>query len=395
MKRSISFILIIATLLSSGFATADTQKPTIVVWSYTNELQTIIEQYYKPNHPDVDFRFEMHVTDGNEYTTALDKSFKKDPASSEMPDIFALESTFIDKYIESDSTADLRELGFSEDDYANTYAAVLEAGRNKKGIQKALSWQSTFTVLIYRASLAEKYLDVHSPKQFQEMVQDYSAFLSTARMLNKASSRTCKILVCPDDILATDNPWSPQNKDNSKVNLKGLYKNLKSEKLTHNKARWSETWFAGMCGETDTLAYIFPAWGIYYTLIPHCVSDWDFINPESDKNIKNAKENGTYGDWRAVPGPFKTLWGGTWIAANQKKLVHTDKEKKDAIKELIQFLTLNEDFLYQYCLDSGDFVSNRAVIRKIIENDHAGLGFLGGQELFTVIDEAATNTHIK
>ena len=98
------------------------------------------------------------------------------------------------------------------------------------------------------------------------------------------------------------------------------------------------------------------------------MAGWDAANPDSEENIKNATENGTYGDWRITDGPVAYSWGGTWMGVNAAKAETASDAKKAAMHDLIYFFTLNEDFLVQYAKDSGDFVGSKTAVDTILAN---------------------------
>ena len=54
MKKIVSLVLACMMLLCCvSFAGAEGEKITLNVWSFTNELQGMIEKYYAPNHPEI------------------------------------------------------------------------------------------------------------------------------------------------------------------------------------------------------------------------------------------------------------------------------------------------------------------------------------------------------
>ena len=90
-----------------------------------------------------------------------------------------------------------------------------------------------------------------------------------------------------------------------------------------------------------------------------------------------------------VAGPVGYSWGGTWIGANAAKVAEMSDAKKAAVKDFIKFFTLDEDFLYTYAKDSGDFVGNNNVVDKILAEGGTPNPFLGGQDHYAIFAEAA------
>ena len=59
MKKVLSLVLALALVLGCmSIAGAEAPKTKLVVWSFTNELQGMIEKYYAPNHPEITFEIE-------------------------------------------------------------------------------------------------------------------------------------------------------------------------------------------------------------------------------------------------------------------------------------------------------------------------------------------------
>ena len=56
---------------------------------------------------------------------------------------------------------------------------------------------------------------------------------------------------------------------------------------------------------------------------------------------------------------------------------------------MINFFTLDDDFLYTYAKDSGDFVGSKAVVDKIVAEGGTPNPFLGGQDHYGMFAEAA------
>ena len=398
MKKVLSLVLALALVLGCvGLATAEDAKIKLVVWSFTNELQGMIEKYYLPNHPELDIEFQIYPTDGSAYTTKVDNTFGANAASDEAPDIFTLEAAFVKHYVESDWTGDLKEIGFTDEELSVAFPVMAQIGQNAAGVQKGLSWQSTPGVLMYRASLAEKYLGVTSPEEMQAKVADWDTFLETAEELKTASNGECKMVIGAGDIwnayqYQRSEGWVVDGKlniDDELLDFEELCKTLEEDDLTHKGGAWSEVWFAGMRGELPTLCYFLPTWGLHYTLKPNCVAGWDADNPDSEENIKNATENGTYGDWRITDGPVAYSWGGTWMGVNAAKVATADDAKKAAMHDLIKFFTLDDDFLTQYAADSGDFVGSAKAVETILANGGTPNPFLGGQDHYAIFAKAA------
>ncbi|MBO7662123.1 MAG: hypothetical protein J6U01_02000, partial [Clostridia bacterium] len=127
MKKVLSLVLALALVLGMmSFAAADDAKIKLVVWSFTNELQGMIEKYYAPNHPEIEFEFQIYPTDGSAYETKVDNTLGVPDAavSAEAPDIFTLEAAFVKHYVEMDWTGDLKSIGFTDEELSAAFPVM-------------------------------------------------------------------------------------------------------------------------------------------------------------------------------------------------------------------------------------------------------------------------------
>jgi hypothetical protein len=398
MKKILALVLALMLLAGCMSFAAAEEQITLNVWSFTNELEGMIANYYAPTHPNVTVNYTIYPTDGGAYTTAVDTLLAADAASAEAPDVFTLEAAFVKKYVNSDWTADLiGDLGFTEEELAVAIPVMRQIGTsNINGQLKGLSWQATPGALMYRASLAEKYLGVTSPEEMQALVADWDLFLETAAKVNEASEGATKMVVGDGDIWNAFNfgrtqGWVVDGKlviDDVLYDFEDLVKTLYEDDLTNKGGAWTEVWFNGM--KTDsTFCFFLPTWGLHYTLKPNCGLTTNDTMDDAALQAACEADGGTYGDWRMIAGPMGYSWGGTWIGANAAKVAAADDAKKAVIKDFIAFFTLSEDFLYQYAKDSGDFVGSNAVVEKILAEGGTPNPFLGGQDHYSIFAEAA------
>ena len=401
MKRTLMRItaVVCAFLMAFSlvsFARAD-EAVRLVIWSYSDEFKNMLKNYYIVDHPDVDLYFEVYSSDV--YVEKLDAVLTSSATAAGAPDLFVLDDAFAKRFINSDVTGNLEDLGITEDDTRNVYPMILETGKSTKTQeQKALSWQANPTVIIYRPGPMDEYLDAKSPEEFEVKIQDLDSFLDSANCIADKSGGSKQLVAGIDDLMVFrySDEGSLLNGDSLSVSseMVEFTEVLKGVKDSGSKeASWSEEWFDGMKGKR-VLAYILPLWGLKNTMIPNCVENWDYENPDSEENIRNAKENGTYGDWRvAVCRPIRGNWGGSYIATNRAKVDQAGDRKKEAIRELISYMTLDEGFLLHYAEESGVFVSNMNVNQFMAADDTNEMDFLGGQNPYGALDETARELH--
>ena len=376
MKKTVLFLMaaslaVLATSCKKGEKQAAVKDASnkLVVWSFTDELQGMINDYYKPAHPDEEVEYSMTPTD--QFPNKLDPVLA---SGSGAPDVFALENAFVRKYIESGLLLPLDDIYAEVKDKMADYPMQIGS---YKGHVYGMAWQAWPGALFYRRSLAKKYLGTDDPEKVQEYVANLDKFVETAALLKEKSGGKCDIVSSSGDMFmpykgARKSPWVV---DDKLVIDPAMDKYMDMCKLLHDKnydgrvSQWSEGWFAGMKGTlkddkgkpVEVFCYLLPTWGLHYVL------------------KTNAPD--TSGDWAMVAGPANYYWGGTWIAA------YKGTKNPNAAKELIKYLATDDTFLSTYAKKSGDTVGNINVQNAL--KDTFSEPFLGGQNHYKAFCEMA------
>ncbi|HKL41583.1 MAG TPA: ABC transporter substrate-binding protein [Clostridia bacterium] len=344
---------------------------TLVVWTFTDELKGIIENYYVANN-DLDYEVDVVVVPNENYQAKLDPALGSGKSA---PDVFAVEAGYAKKYVDSEFTKDLTEIGINPDEI-DTMEYVMEVATSPEGELKGLSWQATPGAYFYRRSLAQEYLGVSEPAEVQALISDFDKFYETGKEIKEKSNGETKIVSSLGDftrvfLSAREDAWVEEGKfiiDPKVEELMEIGKKFNEDELTLDAQQWTETWFSGMSSDS-TFGYFLPTWGLHFVLKP---------------NSENADTGETtFGDWGMVQGPSPYFWGGTWLT------VREGTEMESAAYDLIHYLTMNEEFLTQYAKDSGDLLSNTAVVNEI--KDDFSEPFLDGQNHYALFAEMAKN----
>lgn len=380
MKKSyviLSTVAVAAMLFSvtgCGKKTASSKNANkLVVWSFTDELQTMIDKYYKPTHPGVEVEYSLTPTD--QFPNKLDPVLA---SGNGAPDVMALENAFVRKYVDQ---GDRLLLDITDEYNAVKDKMIAYPGEigTLNGRVYAVSWQAAPGAVFYRRSLAKKYLGTDDPAAVQAKLANWDAFVATARELKDKSNGTCVVVSTTGDLFnpyygGRKGPWVQDGKlviDPIMEDYMDMVKLLKEESLEGRQGQWAEGWFAGMKGElkdeggnaVEVFSYFLPTWGLHYTLKP------------------NAGD--TAGDWAMCAGPAPYRWGGTWVAAYKGTKV------PELAKDFLMFVGTDDSFLEQWAKDTGDVVSNNNVINKI--KDTYSEPFLAGQNHYAEFAEMANN----
>lgn len=371
MKKFL-IVLAAAVLLMSGCAKKEEAKAAsgkLVIWSFTDELKTMVDKYYVPAHPGVTVEYSLTPTD--QFPNKLDPVLASGQGA---PDVFALEAAFVRKYVESGLLLDITDI--ANEARAKSLAYPIEVG-TFNGKVYGMSWQACPGAMFYRRSLAKKYLGTDDPAEVQKLVANLDKFVETAGVLKDKSKGKCVVVSSTGDLNnvflgARKNPWvvgGKLNIDPAMIQYMDMSKLLKDKGYEGRAGQWSEGWFAGMKGslkdekgnDVEVFSYLLPTWGLHYVL------------------KTNAPD--TAGDWAMVPGPAPYRWGGTWVGA------YKGTKNPVAAKDFIRYVTSDDGFLEAWAKDTGDVVSNVTVMNKI--KDTYAEPFLGGQNHYAAFVEMA------
>jgi len=360
------FLLVIAALPMSVYG-----QQNLVIWSFTDELAEITNNPswgFKATHPNV--KVEYSQTPSDVFQAKIDPVLATGRGA---PDIIALESAFVRKYVESGLLLDITDIYNANK--AKLLAYPVEIG-TYNGKVYAMSWQAAPGAMFYRRSLAKKYLGTDDPKVVQTYFSDFNKFLETAFKLKANSNGTCVVISALGDLkipflYARKDPWVVNGKiviDPAMEKYLDIGKTLHNNRLEGGVGQWSEGWFAGMRGELrdetgkriEVFSYFLPTWGLPYVL---------------KSNAPN-----TSGDWAMIKGPSAYRWGGTWIGA------YKGTKNVAAVKEFIRYVTTDDAFLEAWARDTGDMVSSINVINKI-KNYYKSDQYLGGQNQYAEFAE--------
>lgn len=376
MKKSriiLSAIAAAAMIASVSSCGAKEEAKKLVIWSFTDELQTMVDNYYKPDHPDVEVEYSLTPTD--QFPNKLDPVLANGNGA---PDVFALEDAFVRKYIEQGDALLLDLTDVYNEVKSKMIAYPAEVG-SFNGKVYGLSWQAAPGAMFYRRSLATKYFGTDDPAEIQKKVANWDAFNAAAAELKAKSNGKCVIVSTTGDLFkpfqgARKDPWVVNGKlvvDPAMEAYMDACKFLKEKGYEGRQGQWAEGWFAGMKGElkdekgaeVEVFSYFLPTWGLHYVLKP---------------NAPN-----TAGDWYMCPGPAAYRWGGTWVAAYKKTKV------PNLAKDFIKYVATDDSFLERWAKDTGDVVSNNNVINKI--KDTYSEPYLNGQNHYAAFAVMANN----
>jgi len=373
MKKALIIVGVVLILFSVS-GCAQKSQDALVVWSFTDEVEGLINNYYLKDNPN--FKLTYVYTPTDQFESRLDPVLS---VGRGVPDVFALEAAFVRKYVESGLLLDLTDI--YERNKSKLLAYPVEIG-TYNGRVYGMSWQACPGAMFYRRSLAKKYLGTDDPAVVQTYFTDLNKFMETAELLKQKSNGQCVVVSSRGDLYnvflgARRNPWVVNGRleiDPAMERYMDMSKIIHDNRYDARVGQWSGGWFEGMRDELvdangrqyECFANFLPTWGLHYVL---------------KTNTTRADGTSTSGDWAMIPGPAPYRWGGTWLGA------YKNTKNPEAAKQLIEYIATNDDFLYRYALDSGDMVGNLNVVDRI--KDTFREPFLGGQNHYAAFAEMA------
>ena len=368
-------ILFVCTVPTSAFA----ETPVLKVWSFTNELPTMISDYYLADHPG-EFEMEFTMVDNDQFEAKLDAALM----SGEGPDIWGINVANVKKYVNSGVLADMNDLldRAREIGIANY---VISLGTDTEGTLRTLSFQATPGAIWYRRSIAEKYLGVSEPEDVTPLFADLDAMHETALKLHDASDGKCYLMCDPSELWfifdgARTSPFVVDDKIVIDPIMKDFMEALKvymDEGLIINTPSYAEGWYASM---SDSLR---DAGGDPIEIFCYPNATWfgNFCAAPSAVSTDGTVD--TTGDWAIIKSPNFFFNGGTFWGVN------ANSKNVDLAKKVFEYLTLDTDFLERYCASTGDYPASAAVAEALTPD--MAFDLLNNQNHYLVFNEIAGN----
>ena len=124
---------------------------------------------------DVDVVWNITPNDDNAYQNNLDQTLlnQESAAADDKIDIFLVEADYALKYVDTDYTLPITDLGISEEDLSKQYQYTKDIVTDSNGTLKGVSWQGCPGVLFYNRDAAKEVLGTDDPVEVQNYVSDW------------------------------------------------------------------------------------------------------------------------------------------------------------------------------------------------------------------------------
>ena len=382
--------------------TADTAGGTdasegkvINIYSWNDEFRARVEAVYPEVKETSKDGTVTTLNDGTEihwivnpnqdgvYQQKLDEALLRqaDAAADDRVDIFLSETDYVYKYTSADADVaiPLGNLGIDPDaDLADQYSFTKVTASDENGVQRGSTWQCCPGLLVYRRDIAKDVFGTDDPAAVGEKVKDWDTIKKTAEELKTKGYYTFSSYADTFRLYGNSitQPWVNPGETTIMVDQKIMdwvhdsREWLDAGYLNKNiKGQWNDDWNKAMGSESRVFAFLFPAWGIDFTLKPN----WD----------------GGDGAWAVTNPPQEYNWGGSYIHA----AAGTDNPQH--VRDIILAVTADQDNLLKISRDYADFTNTQSGMQNAAKDDASfSSDFLGGQNAFQYFAPVAENITI-
>lgn len=320
----------------------------------------------------------INPNDDGVYQDKLDAALfaQKKASYDDKVDMFLCEADYIYKYIDTDYTADIRQIGVT--DFSNTYDYTVKACTSAKGEVKGVSFQCCPSAVIYRRSIAKDVLGTDDPDEVQKYMEDWDGFNVVASMAKEKGYYMTSSFAMTYRAYSSNRsiPWVDENKnlqiDDSIMDWIDQTDMFVANDYTLTAGMWDAESMAQMLGSGKTMCYLGPAWYFNFSM----------------GNAQNPV-NGSFGDWAVCKGPQAHFWGGTWLVAA------SGSDNEELVADIMNTFINDKDVCAHLVTDANQFCNNREVNESFANDQSFGVEFLGGQNATKMFCELAEDVRFE
>ena len=393
-KRAVSMLLTAVMAVTGMAATATVahaegeEGKVINIYSWNDEFRTRLEAIYPEVESTSSDGTVTTLKDGTEihwiinpnqdgvYQQKLDEALlnQADASDDDKVDIFLTETDYVFKYTDKDADVamPLTDLGIDPDtDLADQYDFTRTTASDSDGVQRGSTWQCCPGTLVYRRDIAKEVFGTDDPTEVGEKVKDWDTMKETAAQLKEKGYYTFSSYADTFRLYGNSiaQSWVQPGETTITVDQKIMdWVNDSKEWLDAGflnptvKGQWNDDWNKAMGSQSKVFAFLFPAWGIDFTLSPN----WD----------------GDAGSWAVTNPPQEYNWGGSYIHAA------TGTDNPEHAKDI-------KDNLLKISKDYSDFTNTKSGMAEAATDDaNFSSEFLGGQNPFAYFAPVAENIKI-
>lgn len=403
-KRFISILLVAAVTAgslagcggkSSGADVAAGEEGKIInIYSWNDEFRERLEAVYPEVKETSNDGTVTTLNDGTEihwivnpnedgvYQQKLDEALmnQADASADDRVDIFLSETDYVNKYTDADADAamPLTDLGIDpEKDLPDQYEFTKVTASDVNGVQRGSTWQCCPGLLVYRRDIAMDVFGTDDPEAVGEKVKDWDTLKATAEELKAKGYYTFSSYADTFRLYGNsiEESWVSPGSTTVRIDprimswVKDSKEWLDAGYLDKNvKRQWNDDWNKAMGSSSKVFAFLFPAWGIDFTL----KKNWD----------------GEDGVWGVTNPPQEYNWGGSYIHAC------TGTDNPEHVRDIILAVTADKENLLKISKKYLDFTNTKSGMQEAAADSSYASEFLGGQNAFQYFAPVAESIKI-
>ena len=156
----------------------------VLLYGWNDEFPGLVTNYSS-------VAYDQEITESNTYQTKLDQVLA---SGEDAPDIFVTDAEWTKKYINSENTLAVNDLGIAYSELSDMYNYTLQVAADDNNVIKGLCWQATPCGIFYNKTVAQETLGVSEPEDVAPFFASWDAVIETARTVNEASNGEKKIV---------------------------------------------------------------------------------------------------------------------------------------------------------------------------------------------------------
>lgn len=376
MKKKLLCVLLTTAMAASMLAGCGGKKAAsdgqvLNIYCWNDEFQRRIQDHY-PDYEivdattgkigDVTVKWNITPSADNAYQNNLDATLlkQKDAAADDKIDIFLVEADYALKYVDSEYSMAVKDLGITDADIANQYKYTQDIVTDSNGVLKGLSWQGCPGIMFYNREAAKEVLGTDDPAKVQEYVKDWDTFVATA---DKMKAAGYNMVSSVNDTYRTysnnvSSKWVVDGKIKIDSNIMKWVEDSKAlvdAGVAGTHDLWSDDWSKGFYPDGKVFCYFGPAWMINFSMAA-----------DVEGSI------GYNGGWGGTEGPQGFFWGGTWICAAE------GTDNADLIKDIMLKMTTDTELMKGIVTKDDDFVNDKPAMEAMANSDYTSK-VMGGQ----------------
>ena len=360
----LAIVMIAATLLGavSAVSAEGEEGKVFNIYAWNEEFKGFFDLYFQARCDElgITVNWIINPSDGGVYQQKLDEALfaQADAAADDRVDMFLAEADYIGKYVDSDFTMSIDEIGFTNADTQYAYT-ILAATSAVDGKCKGVSFQCCPSALIYRRSIAKAVLGTDDPAEVQAALSDWDKFAEVAAKakeqgfyMTPSFAETYRVFSnnCTSAWVDEDNNLQIDSAIQAWIDQTDLFV---ENGYTITCGIWDDEKNAQMYEAGKTMCFFGPAWYFNFCMGP-------------------AHEE-LMGDWAICQGPQAHFWGGTWL------LAATGSDNPSLLKEIFYAFTQDEEICTKLVAEQSQYPNNTTVVAKFAADPDYGNAFLGGQ----------------